>query len=261
MTRSEAGGLIEATGQAAASGRADLAEQGSKGVAAVDRALGIVAALEASPEPATLTEISRATGFHKSTVLRLLETLQAHGYVMRMLENRYALGPALFRLGKTYEARTPLRTHVLPVLQSLVDAGLDSPSFHVRQNADERVCLFRLDAHFSTLDRVQVGDSLPLARGAAGRVILAHDEATATDGTREAEDAAQIRRDRFAVSLGERDPLCAGAAAPVFSADGGFIGALSISGPRDRFGPEDIARIKPALLLAASAITRALGGQ
>lgn len=239
------------------SGLPDIAASGQKGVAAVDRALSIIAALEASASPSTLTEIARATGYHKSTVLRLLETLQTHGYAMRVLENRYTLGSSLFRLGKTYEARNPLRAHVMPVMQSLVDAGLDSPSFHVRQDAVRRVCLFRLDANFSTLDRVHVGDSLPLEHGAAGRVILAFD---AAPGSPSIKDAPRIREERFAVSLGERDPLCAGVAAPVFGAGGAFVGSLSISGPLERFTHDDVSRLRPALKLAADSITRALGG-
>ncbi|MAM12468.1 MAG: IclR family transcriptional regulator, partial [Rhizobiaceae bacterium] len=54
-------------------------EKTSRGVAAVDRALKIVAALEASTMPRNLSEISRATGLYKSTILRLLESLQDAG--------------------------------------------------------------------------------------------------------------------------------------------------------------------------------------
>lgn len=238
-------------------GPASPDEPAPKGVAAVDRALTIVAALQASPAPATLAEIARATGLYKSTILRLIETLQAHGYVVRIADNRYALGPALFRLGQTYESRTPLREQVLPVLRRLVDAGFDSPSFHVRHDATRRICLYRLDARFSTLDRVQVGDVFPLDRGAAGRVILAFDADDAAGGPTA---LSEIRAAGHAVSLGERDPLCAGAAAPVFGADGRFVGALSISGPLERFGPDDLRRMTPALLQGAADITHALGG-
>ncbi|MCC5808834.1 MAG: IclR family transcriptional regulator [Ectothiorhodospiraceae bacterium] len=225
-----------------------------KGVAALDRGLSILAALEAAPEARTLAEISRDTGLYKSTILRLLESLQAAGYVVRVQDSRYALGPTIYRLGQAYERRNPLRDHLVPIMERLVEADAESPSFHVRQGASTRICLFRLDSRHSTLDRVQVGDLLPLDRGAAGRVILAFDENA--DGA----EGQRIRRDLYAVSLGERDVSCAGIAAPVFSTGGRLIGALSLSGPRERFYPENIERMRVLLLSAAKEATESLGG-
>lgn len=226
-----------------------------RGVAAVDRALLIVAALEAGNMPRNLSEISRATGLHKSTILRILESLQSAGYVMRVEESKYALGPTIMQLGMAYERSNPLRHHLLPVLEQLVDLGMESPSFHVRQTADERLCLFRLNSHHSTLDRVHAGDRLPIRLGAAGKVLLAFDIDPA-----QGHDMDEIRRDCFAVSLGERDPLCAGIAAPVFSARGRLLGALSFSGPRERFTNADVERMKPVMLDAARGLSSGLGG-
>ncbi|WP_084536660.1 IclR family transcriptional regulator [Azospirillum halopraeferens] len=229
-------------------------KDGTKGgVAAVERALSILAALEAEPEPLTLSELSRRTDLYKSTILRLLETLQSHGYVVRILDTRYALGPTVHRLGMAYERRNPLRHHVMPVMRRLVEEGTESPSFHIRQNDDKRLCLFRLDSRHSTLDRVNVGDLLPLDRGAAGRVILAFDGAAG-------EYYDRIRADAFAISLGERDPVCAGIAAPVFGPGGRFVGALSMSGPRERFTEENIATMRRQLVAAAQDISESLGG-
>lgn len=245
-------GTIAAGAQAASDAPASHDEAPRPGVAAVDRALSILTAIEAEPEPPTLSELSRATNLYKSTILRLLETLQAHGYVTRIHETRYALGPAVYRLGVAYEQRNPLKDHILPELARLVEAGTESPSFHVRQNAESRVCLFRLDSNHATLDRVHVGDLLPLDRGAAGKVILAWD----------GEDARwkEIRGKGWALSLGERDPSCAGLAAPVFGPHRRLIGALSVSGPRDRFTEANIAAMRRETLESARRISAALGG-
>ncbi|MEE3101452.1 MAG: helix-turn-helix domain-containing protein, partial [Pseudomonadota bacterium] len=129
---------------------ADAEPQG-KGVAAVDRALSVLAAIEQAEEAPTLSDLSRATGLYKSTILRLLESLQGHGYVSRMQEARYALGPAVRRLGMAYERRNPLRDLIEPVMAELVEAGCESPSFHVRQDARLRLCLFRRESNHSTL--------------------------------------------------------------------------------------------------------------
>lgn len=224
-----------------------------KGVAAVDRALSILVALEADPNPRSLADLARDTGLYKSTILRLMDSLQAAGYVMRQDDTGYALGPTLYRLGMAYERRNPLRNHVIPVLKRLVAAGTESASFHVRQDAEHRTCLYRVDSDHATLDRVHAGDLLPMSKGAAGRVLSAF---SGTPGR----PYATIRKEHFALSLGERDPSCAGMAAPVFGPDGDLVGALSLSGPRERFTDAQVKKMCPLLIDAAKELTLSLGG-
>lgn len=224
------------------------------GVAAVDRALSIVAVFEASAEPLTLAELSRRSGFYKSTLLRLIASLERFGYVSRIGDAGYRLGPAAFRLGLAYERSYNLADHVVPVLKDLVQQGSESSSFHVRQDDETRLCLFRIDSAHPTLDHIKPGDALPLRRGAAGRILLAVDRKLARDF----DEAA--KSNLLVISFGERDPVCAGLASPVFGPDGRVWGALSLSGPRVRFTDEAVGRMSAQLLRAAIAITSSLGG-
>ena len=226
-----------------------------RGVAAVDRAFSIISALESSTMPQNLSEISRTTRLYKSTILRILQSLLDAGYVVRVEESKYALGPTIMQLGIAYERANPLRHIFLPVLRQLVEEGSESPSFHVRQTTDERLCLFRVNSNHSTLDRVHVGDRLPLRRGAAGKVLLAFDNEPATGP-----EMDEIRSNCFAVSLGERDKFCAGVAAPVFSQPDRLVGALSFSGPKERFTPIDVDHMKGIIQKAARQLTSKLGG-
>lgn len=225
----------------------------SSGVAAVDRALTILAAFEDEAEPLTLAELARRTRLYKSTLLRLMASLQAFGYLVQLADGRYHLGPTPFRLGAVYQRANNLHDHVMPALRQLAAAGTESPSFHVRHDARRRLCVFRVDSQHSTLDRVEAGMLLPLDRGAAGRVILAFDA--------EKGDAFDRIRDKLvATSFGERDPDCAGLACPVFGPGQKLIGALSLSGPKSRFTRENIRRMSALLVKSAIALTRSLGG-
>ncbi|KAA0072550.1 helix-turn-helix domain-containing protein [Tardiphaga sp. P9-11] len=228
--------------------------EAGEGVAAVERALSIVAALETADQPMTLAELAVRTGFYKSTILRLLGSLIPTGYVTRLPDGSYDLGPTAFRLGVAFTRKNALGHHVMPALQELVDRGTESASFHVRQDADNRVCLFRVNSRHATLDRVEAGHSYALLRGAAGHIILAYDGST---GPRY--DA--IRTDGFNVSLGERDPSCAAVAAPVFGPRGMLVGVISLSGPRERFGEVEIAEMKRVLGPVAEKLTINLGGE
>lgn len=228
-------------------------ESPPEGVAAVDRALAILAAVASSPDPKPLSEIARITGFYKSTILRLLASLENASFVTRLRDGRYGLGASAFRLGLAYERQNPVLQHVLPVLHDLVDRGTESASFHVGHSATTRLCLFRVNSKHSTLDRVAAGDILPLDKGAAGRVLLAY------AGSGGPEHHA-LRRAGYALSRGERDPNCAGLALPVFGPNGEIAGALSLSGPGERFTAEAVTAMLKLLVPAAETLTCALGG-
>lgn len=225
-----------------------------RGVAAVDRAIAIVAAVESRTEPCSLADLSVMTDLYKSTILRLLISLEGSGYITRLQDGRYSLGPMTFRLGLSYERANPLREIVLPILQALVQDGTESASLHIRRDATSRLCVLRVDSNHSTLDRVQAGDILPVERGAAGRILLAF-------SNEPGRLYHQLRQNYFAMSMGERDPACAGVACPVFGPDGAVRAALSLSGPRERFTPAAIARMRDQLFVAAKDVTMKLGGK
>lgn len=221
-----------------------------EGVAAVDRALVILVALERAARPLTLAELAAATELYKSTLLRLLVSLERAAMVVRRADLRYALGPFAFRLGRAYEAVHPLRASLQPLMQALVDAGCESPSFHVWNDAETRLCILRIDSNHSTLDRVRAGDLLPLTRGAPGKVLR-----TFARGADASPGASLVHS-----SFGERDPSCGAVACPVFGPGGELLGALSLSGPLDRFTQPLVRRMRRPLLDAAMAATHALGG-
>lgn len=224
--------------------------QGDDGVAAVDRALAIVDAIAHSSDPITLADLSRATGYYKSTLLRLIASLEKASLVIRRSDGRYALGRYAHELGRSYEAAYRLTEVMLPVLQDLVNQGSESSSFHVYHDDQSRVCLLRVDSHHSTLDRIRVGDLLPLDRGAAGKLIKAY------HGT----GMPPSKDHLIAISVGERDPNCAAVASPVFGLDNEFCGAISLSGPQERFTPKAVKEMSGMVQRAAQDVTNALGG-
>ncbi|MGP1613482.1 MAG: IclR family transcriptional regulator [Pollutimonas bauzanensis] len=224
--------------------------QGDDGVAAVDRALAIVDVIAHRSDPITLADLSRATGYYKSTLLRLIASLEKAALVVRRSDGRYALGRYAHELGRSYEAAYRLTEVMLPVLQDLVNRGSESGSFHVYHDAGSRVCLLRVDSHHSTLDRIRVGDILPLERGAAGKLIKAY------HGT----GMAPSKEHLIAISMGERDPNCAAVASPVFGLDNEFCGAISLSGPKERFTPAAVEKMSKMVQKAAAGATQAMGG-
>jgi len=69
---------------------------------------------------------------------------------------------------------------------------------------------------------------------------------------------ADVRRNGWAATVGEREPGVASVSAPVRVGDQ-VIAALSVSGPAERLGPEPGARFAHAVLAAAADLERARG--
>jgi DNA-binding IclR family transcriptional regulator len=219
------------------------------GVAAVDRALSLLLAFDDADRSLSLAELAERTGQYKSTVLRLLASLLHTGFMQRLDDGRYRLGPSLARLSKRYAASFALGELVLPVLRELVDRTQESAAFHVRQG-NQRLCLYRVDSKQAIRDTTRVGDLLPLERGAGGRVL------TAFAGAR-GELAVRVRRERVIGLKDDRTPGLAGVSAPVFDADGQLVGALTLTMPTGRYSERHLKPVRDA----AVELTTALGGR
>ncbi len=223
----------------------------ANGVAAVDRALTILKAVADAKEPVSLATLARRTGFYKSTLLRLLGSLNKAALVRRNGTGSYILGPYARELGRHYESTYHVDQVILPLLADLIDAGTESASFHVHLDDYHRICVLRLNSRHSTLDHIDEGDLLPLAKGAAGKLI------SAFHGTGLQPSLSNV----IAVSLGEREHNCAAVACAVFMHDNEFCGAMSLSGPKERFNQDTIQHMRTLLLAKACQASESLGGQ
>lgn len=230
---------------------ADNAE--SSGVAVLDRAFSLLAAFDATDSALTLTELSKRTGLYKSTVLRLLSALEHGGFIRRLADGHYAIGPQPLRLASIYQRSFQVGHVIEPILKQLSIATGETASFYVRHE-DKRIALFRVEPSRAIRASVQIGQEYPIAQGASGKVLLAFSLPAAPE-------YQDIRTQIWAVSYGERDPETASAAAPVFGVIGELQGALAISGPKARLAsPETMFEARRHVLEAAREATTALGG-
>jgi len=234
----------------------DKAEGGVKdgGVAAVDRALSILAAFEDGNRQLELAELARRTGLYKSTLLRLAVSLERGGMLRRGADGAFRLGPALYRLGTLYRDSFDLRDLAVPVMQRLADRTGESVSFYVREG-DKRICLLRVHAtQHRLLHYLRPGTEFPATTGAAGKVLTAWSEPYS--------EGAEARREQvLMLSLEGRTIADSNAmSVPVFDADASLVGAMSLAGPALRFGEAERPALASALLDAGAELTRLLGG-
>ena len=78
------------------------ADAAAGGVAAVDRALSLMSVFTPRDKALSLGELAERTRLYKSTVLRLLASLEHAGWIQRLDDGRYALGGEVARLHGIY---------------------------------------------------------------------------------------------------------------------------------------------------------------
>jgi len=222
------------------------------GVDAVNRALSILSCFTDRDERLNLTEIAKRTGLYKSTVLRLIESLELQGFLVRH-DRFYSLGAELMRLGSLYARQFRLEDRIRPLLNRLVEETGESASFY-RREGQRRICLFRRDSPSAIREHVREGDILSLDKGAGGRVLK-------TFPGKSPEVWKQMIGELPLVSYGERDNETGSAAVPIFGLDDELIGAITVSGPMSRFTPDRVELIRAAVLAAGRDLSQTLGSR
>jgi IclR family transcriptional regulator, acetate operon repressor len=235
----------------------------------------LVAALEAltrAEEGMGLAELSLAVGAPKSSLLGILRSLVRLGYLAHA-HGLYRLGPRSFRLAADMLAVRRFPSLVRPVLQDL-HARTEETVFLVQlDDVARRVTYVEgIDSPNPVRYTVPTGTTRPLYVSAGGLMLLAFQDPafidtylrsvsldpltprTITDVGKLRQRLQTIRRDGFAVSLGETVPGAAGVAAPIFNADGSVTAGLLIAAPIERF-EKQLPRFKRLLQDATSIVS------
>ena len=219
------------------------------GVAAVDRAIQIVRAFTHQKPVMTLAELSRATGLYKSTILRLLGSLERVHFIVQRADGTYQLGPGLLELSSIYQDSFDLREFVQPVLERLVSDTGEGATFFILED-EQQLCLFRVAGRLSfRAYGTRLGDRRPLDKGAAAETFRRFRNAS-----------GPYRSDMLvSTSFGTLNPEMAALAAPVFGPADRLAGVLTVSGPVSRVTPAHAAGIMPILVREAGRLSVMLG--
>lgn len=223
------------------------------GVIAVARAFAILDAFKASENALTLGELSRRTGLHKTTVLRIARTIAGTGYMVQLQDGAWRLGAGAAWLGARYQTTYDQTASIEPILRDLSNVTGESTAFYVREK-DSRVCVVRVDGPQTIRHHVRVGELLPIDRGAIGRVLLAF-----SGESGKLYDTIRSMGHHF--TAGERDPQVSSIACPVFGINGRLAGCVAITGPITRLTGQVAKKHIPAVRKAASRLSFELGGQ
>jgi DNA-binding IclR family transcriptional regulator len=125
------------------------------------------------------------------------------------------------------------------------------------------VCIAAAERATGLRTTVPVGTRLPLSAGSGAQVLCAWSDPASLDHVLDGAEftvrtLADIRRRGWAQSIGQREAGVASVSAPVLTAEGELLGALSLSGPIERLGRNPGQRFAPVLVTGARRIAAAL---
>lgn len=240
-------------------------------VRAVDRALDILLAFAKADGGLTLSDIARNVGLHKSTVHRLLTSLQQKGFVRKHAQSeKYLLGWSVLELLSNVYQSDELAAVVLPEMTRLRDLTGETVSLYIRSGT-ERIRIQSVESNAPIRNVATIGKTYPLYIGASGKVLLAFaDEDTVNevlsdpllpdDFDREGfiKQLELMRQQGYATSIQERDDGAAALAAPLFGRNHEFVAALSVSGPVSRFTLEKMNAQVDTVVASAALVTKLL---
>lgn len=211
-----------------------------------------------------MTEIAEHVGLHKSTVHRMLATLEEKGFIERdRSTDRYHLGLKVWELSANLSRTDDQATIWLPELVRLRDQLGETVSIYVRDGA-ERIRLQAVQSNQPVRRVAPVGVRLPLYAGASSKVLIAYEEPSMQESLLQSiawpqtvdleqyrQQLLEVQAQGYATSFEEREEGAAALSAPIFDRNGKLGAALSVSGPASRLKPQTMRDYAPVMIEAA----------
>ncbi len=244
-----------------------------KKVNSVNMALEILNCYDPEKMLLGITELSIKLGVSKSTVHRLVTTMEKQGYLEQDPDSRkYKLGLSILRLSEIIMKNYDIRTIASPIMQRLRDYTEESVHLNVVSYAQKaRVCIAKQESHHDLRYVIELGQYLPLHVGASGKILLANldeqhiisalENIPDNDKQKIFSDLEKIRAQGYCISYGERIPGASSISCAIKNRSDKLIAGLTVSGPSMRLTEEKVKEYLEPVKNAAAEISKQAGYQ
>ncbi|AYN31355.1 MULTISPECIES: IclR family transcriptional regulator [Streptomyces] len=229
-----------------------------------------------SRRPRELREISELWGVHRTTALRLVQTLIAGGLIRKDERGRYGVGFRLAALAESALEQFDLRTVVHPHIVELSERVGQTVQFAVPQG-DHLVYVDKIEPPSSIRLNTRIGGYATVHTAGVSKAYLAHvpsavrerilagadfekyTDTTLTSRTAFEERLIEVARQGWAYDDGEYETLSNCIAAPVWDHSGSAAGGISITAIKTQSDLGELRKLLPTLLETTEVISRELG--
>jgi len=231
--------------------RATTGDERAKLNQSVRKAITLLRAT-ADDDRANVSSLARAAGLPRATALRMIQTLEEEGFLLRVAgDDRVLLGPELLRLARDTDEGLLLLEAARPVIGDLVAAVRETGTLSVVAPDGGLDLVYQVDAPHHLRPQSWVGQRFPLHASASGKVLLASygDEqlerflrepldrltpATIATADDLRVDLRRVREQGHALCIDEAEEGLSGVATGIYGQAGQLIGVLTVSGPSQR---------------------------
>ena len=248
----------------------------TQSVRAVDRALDILLCFTRKEPARSLTQIAESVHMSKTTVHRLLTTLETRRFISRDKDTgMYRLGFRIVEMASLVLQDMELRRWAQPYLKSLLEKYGETVDLSVLDGSHV-MYLEVIESPRRVKLAAAVGQHLPAYFTASGKALLAFApeeqvkkilaENIAEYGgkagltiTRALKDLVKIAERGYAISEQEYEEHINAVAAPIFDADHRAVASIAIVGPSFRLSRERLPELGESIRKIADEISREVG--
>lgn len=234
----------------------------------LSRALQILTGLRDGAR--SLDDLAGELGVHKTTVLRLLRTMEAERFVRRDDAHRYTLGSRLFALADAATEQYVVRRVAAAHLRALNRSTGQTVHLAAYENG-QVVYVDKLDSAHSVRMYSEVGAPAALHCTAVGKVLLAarpdrdtiagaidyqrYTDRTITDPAALRAELRKVAAQGWAEDHAEHESFINCIGAPVTDGTGRVVAAVSMSVPDVLLGYQQVLDLLPQLQATTAAIS------
>lgn len=214
-----------------------------------------------------VVEIAEEIGLHKSSVSRMMSTLEAEDLVEQdPISKKYRLGLGLLSVAGSLLAHLDVRRAAVPVLTAL-SAETGETSSLMLWDGNASVTVEQVPSSHPVKHSSELGTRYSTVESSSVRIFLATmDEAERRAFLKRNSGAQMYSRlaagdvDGTAANIGQTTADEIGISAGVHDHRGNLIAAILISAPRYRVDDERVKTLRDACRAAAASLTQRLGG-
>lgn len=242
----------------------------------VSRALRILKLFSPECSAWGVMEVARTMELHKSTVSRLMSTLEREGFLESdPVTGKYRAGLQALMLANSARPGEDLRRLVRPAMEELSRTTKETINLTVIQGT-ECVNLEQIPSPHRIKNIGWIGRRTPLHCTSTGKVILAfmsssergqllprrlerYTSRTITRRDQLVKELEEIRRRGYAVAREELEEGLTAVAAPILDERGKAVAAMAVSGPSFRLPEDRLLDAAMCVVKVAATVSRRLG--
>jgi len=221
-------------------------------------------------------EIIDLSGIPKTSVYRMLMSLEEMEFLVKGIDLKYRLGLLFLKFGHLVSSRLDIRQIAYPVMENLHNDVKEAINLIIKQG-DEAIYIEKIDRNQKVRLYTAIGRRSPLYAGACSRIILSYlpePEITAYMESIELKSFAtgtitdkellydtiwQAKKDGYTISNSELENYTSAIAAPIFDYKGNVVAGLSVAGIEANYQDENIPIFVARVKEAAEEISQRLG--